>query len=283
MVVLICGASGILGKNLCNLLQMHKIVYIGTYNKNVIENSIQLDFLNVSLLQEKMKDYNITTCVNCIVERQVDICENNWSEIKQTNIDITNNLSKSCNALNIHLIHISSDYIFDGRNPPYFPTSQPNPLQNYGISKLISEYKVLSSAHIHTIIRVPVLYTDNIQNLEETAVTLIGKKILNQIIETKEDNYSVRRPVYIPDLCYFILDCILDSSKKMGIYHFYNPYDKTSKFEIAKIISDFLNKKMHIEPINEEPCDGVERPNDTFLQDDKYDITTYKFTPIKDK
>jgi dTDP-4-dehydrorhamnose reductase len=278
MTVLVCGASGILGKDLCKLLKIKNIEYIGTYNNNFTENSIKVDFFNLTELETVLNDNKVTVCVNCIVERQVDLCETNWVSIKKTNIDIANNLAKVCSKTNVYLIHISTDYVFDGLNSPYYPSSQPNPLQNYGMSKLISEYKVIANIKNYIIIRVPVLYTDNINNFQDTAVTLIGKKVLNRIDPTKEDNYSIRRPNYIPDFCKFIVDFIVNP--KNGVYHFNNPHDKITKYEISNIISNYLNKNQLIIPINEEPNDGVERPKDTFLKDDKYDISIYNFTPL---
>ena len=279
MTIFVCGSSGILGRELCKLLKSKSIQYTGSYNYNNVENAIHLDFLNSQEIKEAFINLNVTLCVNCIVERQLEICENNWNNTKKTNIDITNNLSKICSKLNIHLIHISTDYVFDGMNAPYYPDSQPNPLQNYGISKLISEYKVKSNTTKYTIIRVPVLYTDNINNLQDTAVTLIGKKILNRIETSKEDNFSVRRPNYIPDFCNFIYDMIINP--QIGVYHFCNLHEKVSKYQVAQIISDFLNKKMNVISIDTEPNDGAERPKDTFLKDTKYNILDYTFTPLK--
>lgn len=280
MNVLVCGSSGLLGRDLCKLLKKENINFIGTYNTNYVENAIKINFENIADIKDKLSKTKTTICVNCIVERQLETCENNWSETKKINIDITNNLAKVCNELDIHLIHISTDYVFDGMKAPYYPEDETNPLQNYGISKLISEKKVIAKSSRHTIIRVPVLYSDNIKNFEENAVTLIGKKVLNRIETFSEDNFSIRRPNYIPDFCNFIVDII--KNPKMGIYHFCNPHDKISKFEMSKIISEYLHKNHSILPINNEPKDGAERPKDTFLKDNKYDIERYKFLNIKD-
>jgi dTDP-4-dehydrorhamnose reductase len=278
MTILVCGGSGILGKELCELLAKNNINYIGTYNKNNIQNGIKINFLNELDIYESLKDKNITVCINCIVERQVNICETDWKNIKLINIDITKNIARVCDQLNIFLIHISTDYVFDGKNAPYYPTSQVNPLQNYGISKLLSEYKVITNCKKYSIVRVPVLYTDKLQSLEDSAVTLIGKKILDRRKIYKEDNYSIRRPNYIFDFCYFLLDLII--KKEIGIFHFCNPYDKVSKYQIANLIGTYLEKKINVEPINIEPNDGIERPIDTLLLDDKYNIKDYKFTPL---
>jgi len=278
MTILVCGGSGILGKDLCELLGKENINYVATYNKNKIQNGIKVNFFSELDIYESLKDTNITVCINCIVERQVNICEKNWESIKSINIDITKNIARVCNKLNIFLIHISTDYVFDGKNAPYYPNSQVNPLQNYGISKLLSEYKVMANCKKYSIVRVPVLYTEKLNNFEDSAVTLISKKILDRRKIHKEDNYSIRRPNYIPDFCYFLLDLII--KKEIGIFHFCNPYDKVSKFQIANIIGNYLEKNNNVEPIDIEPNDGVERPIDTLLLDDKYNIKDYKFTPL---
>ena len=279
MVVLICGGSGILGRELSLLLFKKNIKHYSTYNNNFIENGLKINFLNIENIEKIIDDYQINICINCIVERQLETCELNWEYTKKTNINITSNIAKICKKKNIYMIHISTDYVFDGQNAPYYPEDQVNPLQNYGISKLISELKVKSYCDKYSIVRVPVLYTENIKNYNETAVTLIGKKVLNRIEIFKEDNFSLRRPNYIPDFCYFIYDLIKDN--KIGIFHFCNPYDKITKYEISRIISNYLNKENNIIPINDEPKDGAERPKDTFLKDTKFEITNYKFTPIE--
>jgi len=278
MKVLLCGSSGLLGRELCKILDNNNINYIGTYNLNKVNKSIKVNFFDQSELEKIITNINPTICINSIVERRVDVCDNDWNLTKKTNIEITNNLVKICAKLNIHFIHISTDYVFDGKNAPYYPDSDTNPLQNYGISKLISEMKVISNTQNYSIIRVPVLYTDDISNFEENAVTLIGKKVLNRIEISKEDNYSIRRQNYIPDFCYFILDLI--KNPKIGVYHYCNPNEKITKYEISILISNILHKNHHILPINQEPNDGVERPKDTFLKDNKYDINQYQFTPL---
>ena len=134
---------------------------------------------------------------------------------------------------------------------------------------------------LYTIIRVPVLYCDNIENLEENAVTLIGKKVLNQIEATYEDDYSIRRPVYIPDFCKFILTCMREV--KRGVYHFYNPHIKTTKYEMAKQIANILGKRHeHILPSDTSKCNMANRPRDTELIDTQYNIYDYAFTPLED-
>jgi hypothetical protein len=90
----------------------------------------------------------------------------------------------------------------------------------------------------------------------------------------------VRRPVYIPDFCHFILDSI--NTRRMGIYHFYNPRDVTTKYQMALLIAEELGVSAdHIKPENSFPSTAAIRPFDTQLIDTKYNINEYDFTPLR--
>lgn len=279
-MLLICGASGLVGKELCLYFDKHNISYIGTYNSNKIDrpNYYKLDFNNILSLENFLNEHKITCCIFCIVERLTDKCENNWNEIKKTNIDLVHITSYLCNKYNIKFIHLSTDYVFDGSNQPNFPNSEKNPLQNYGISKLISEYRVKKNCKNYCIIRTPVLYS-SASKIHDNAVCLIGKNIMdlrtNKIF--KEDNYSIRRPLYIKDMCNFIHDCI--TKDYIGLYHFYNPINKFTKYDICKIIGQVLNLPISKIVPNNLLSEGIApRPYDTQLIDDKFDISKYSFT-----
>jgi len=272
--VLVCGSSGLLGTRVVENFKKCGISYIGTYNTNPVEHGIRVDFMNLGSIRNVFKRHQITTCVNCVVERRVDVCESDWSETKRVNIDMTNNIAKVCKEFDVHLIHISTDYVFDGLKPPYTPHSDTNPLQNYGISKLISEQRVRRHTDNHTIIRVPVLYSEHLKKLTDSAVSVIGKKVLDRTKTYKEDNFSVRRPLYIDDLCNFITDCINEGIK--GTQHFGNPVDKVTKYIMAEKIARYLGKSLNVLPVYVAPTDGADRPIDTQLitKNDKYDFTT---------
>ena len=274
----VAGGSGLVGRSLVDLLKREGIEHVSSYNSRPVENGHRINFEDANEIGRLLDESQSTVCVNCIVQRQTDICEKNWSETSSINIALVDTLSRVCNAKGVHLIHISTDYVFDGKKGPYYPTTETNPLQNYGISKLISEKRVIANTGAYTIIRVPVLYWDQIPTLDENAVTLIGKKVLNQVERTGEDNYSVRRPVYIPDMCAFILDKI--RSRDVGIFHFYNPVDAMTKYEIAKSIAGFLGKShSHIAPSGTS-VNMANRPYDTQLRDQSYAITNYSFLPL---
>jgi dTDP-4-dehydrorhamnose reductase len=278
-MILICGASGLVGKELCNYFDKNNIEYIGTYNKNKLDkkNMYFVDFFDSKSLEFFLLKHKISHCIFCIVERLLDKCENNWNEIKHTNIDLAHITSYICNKLNIKFIHLSTDYVFDGLKQPNLPNSEKNPLQNYGISKLISEYRVIKNCNNYCIIRTPVLYSP-LSKVHDNAVCLIGKNIMDLRKSKKfvEDNYSIRRPLYIYDLCHFIHMCIKENY--IGIYHFYNPYNKFTKYEVCKKISNVLDIEINNIIPNNSFSEGIApRPYDTQLLDDKFDIKKYSF------
>ena len=283
MKVLICGSSGLVGYDISHHLTLHNIEWVGTYNTRPVPNSYKVNLASILDLSTFIDTIQPDVCINCVVERNVNLCETQWEQVKSTNIDIVNNISKVCSERNIYIVHISTDYVFDGKMPPYYPTSHRNPIQNYGISKFISEQRVLSYTNYCSIIRVPVLYTNTIKNYSETAVTQIGKKVLDCLSTVEEDNYYIRRPVFIPDLCNYILDCI--NAKKCGIFHFYNPFNKLTKYKILELIAKYLNKSIsHVKAIDTEmqTNDQAGRPYDTQLLDVSYDNNTYTNTKIED-
>ncbi len=264
--VLVCGASGIVGRSLCQLLQSYGITYVGTYHKNKVANAVRIDF-ETNAIDDLINEFQPTVIVNCIVERYVDVCEQDWNTTKETNITIPAKLAKISADRNIYLIHLSTDYVFDGKSPPYFPYSSPNPLQNYGISKLISEYRVQSLGKHYTVIRVPVLYTDCYKDLSETAVTLIGKKVMNRVETFAEDGVSIRRPVFIADLCKYICQLIETPDTSSKILHFYNSKDAYTKYDIAGLIASILQKDASHIRSQTTFADMSERPIDTRLID----------------
>ena len=150
MNILVLGASGLLGRGICEYLDQENVSYIATYNRNIINNKnfYYFDINKLNSLDFLINDHHPTHIINCIVNRIVDDCENKWDEIKRINIDFVSKLV----SYNCTLIHISTDYVFDGKNAPYSPESLLNPLQNYGISKYISELRIINACKNYIIL-----------------------------------------------------------------------------------------------------------------------------------
>ena len=292
MKVLLCGGSGLVGRVFMNIFKTENPndTIIGTYNSKKMDDLIKIDFLNIQELEKRLLEIKPDVCISNIAERQNETCEKEWNNIKKINIDIPYNLSVVCKRLSIFLVHVSTDYVYDGLDPPFGPSTLTNPLQNYGMSKLLAEHRIRSvfdNENDYLILRVPVLYSDKLLTLEESAVPLIVKKVMNNIEEFKEDNFSIRRPVFIEDFCKFIINTIKNRDL-YGVHCFFNPFDSYTKYQIAELGAKILNKTVsHITPLSDKPLyDSAPRPKDTQLYDNdiskKIDNNEIKITRLKD-
>lgn len=350
MSILICGASGTVGRDLCHLFDRENIRYDGTYYNCSHhkfcdrENMFRVDFTNPGDVGDFFckNKHRWSVCVFLVGERNIEKCENDWNATKQINVDAVDNMSGLCAKEGIYFIYLSSDYVFDGTShQPYFPTSTVNPLQNYGISKLMSEYRVqknympkvclsscLSSVGVtapnYCIIRTPVLYTDNsCASLYNNSITVLAKSIMDlrytkaivpfvpttsRAMSKYEDDYYIYHPVYIPDLCIFIrvvatiamesfklriintnsssntTTICSETPKFSGIYHFYNPDNVFTKYQIIKEISKYMElSNWHIVPhrpfSRSFDCNyeihRMKQPYDTQLIDARYNIRNF--------
>lgn len=279
----VAGGSGLLGRGLVAACAAAGMPYVCTYNSRPVQNGHRLDVGNPAAIQAFLALHRPTVCINCVVERQVDVCERDWRTTQRVNIEYAAALAEACATAGVHFIHISTDYVFDGRrgSAPYAPDASPCPLQSYGISKLISEYRVRRVAPHAQIVRVPVLAYDAVESLSENAVTVLGRTVLNRAARHAVDNTDLRRPVYIPDMCAFLLDQAAAPVPRSGIWHFYNPYDVATKYQICLEIASVLGAPhAHILPAA-PPATAAPRPYDTQLVDDKYDRTVYPHTSLR--
>lgn len=312
MTILVCGASGLVGRELCDLFERENIRYDGTYHTCSDrafcdrDNMFRVDFTNPGDVADFFTGHGHRwlVCVFLVVQRMVDVCEKDWNAIMRVNVDAVDAMSALCAKKGIYFIHLSTDYVFDGTTPPYSPDARVNPIQNYGITKLISECRVqqnyASSPPNYSIIRTPVLYSGNKASpLYDNAVSILSKKVMDlrvhttSALTTTEDDYYIRRPVYIPDLCIFIRVVAILATKAVmeeqeddilarftGIYHFYNPGNCFTKYQMTKAIAQYLElSHLHIVPVRPDASDTcitqAKRPYDTQLVDSRYNIENF--------
>lgn len=278
MKVAVLGASGLVGRSIFSLLKSQNIDSIGTYHTSPFPDGVKLSLTDIQSLELFLKENKITACINCIAERNVDLCEKEWEKIVEINCYFASRLAEACCCENIYLLHISTDYVFSGNEPPYYPDSNTCAIQAYGRSKELAEKEVIGKHSRSCIVRVPVLYTHLYKTLNETAVSILGKKVIDKTREWTEDNYFIRRPVFIEDMCYFLFDCLM--KEKTGIYHFYNPNNALTKYQMIQHIGNYLGKDtLHISPQN-TPSTVAGRPYDTHLLDTQYERSSYPNTSI---
>jgi S-adenosylmethionine synthetase len=280
MKVVVFGASGIVGRSIGAFLSEHQIKWIGTYNKNPFENAVFVDIREKQQIDNVLSESDITHCINCVAQRNVELCEAQWEETLAINCQFVKEIAQLCFEKGIYFFHVSTDYVFDGRNPPYSTSSELCPIQSYGRSKHLAEIQIQAVNQDACVVRVPVLYTQRYTTLADTVVTSIGKKVMDKTKVHLEDNYCIRRPVFIDDFCSFIYDCLI--SRKRGVFHFYNSKDKVTKYEIAARIGACLSTDIsHIVP-QDRSISGIGRPYDTCLVDSQYLRSNYPETTVEE-
>lgn len=204
MNTLVLGASGLLGKVLYDTLGCD-----GTHYKNKYKNTIPFEECDLN-------KYDII--INCVAEKDVDVAEKSFEKTYEVNTRFIDLLLQT----NAHIIHISTDYVFDGTRDYYTPDSKPNPLQIYGITKLLAEYKVQTHTR-WTILRVPVLYSDP-HDIISSFTDLTKKSIL-------VDSIGKRYHTSCFDVAEIIKHII--KHKIYGIHHFSSKKCRT-KLDIVK-------------------------------------------------
>ena len=107
-----------------------------------------------------------------ILQRFPDKVEADYEAALRINVESSRNIAEACKEVGARMIYISTDYVFDGSHPPYFPDNEPHPLNKYGESKLGGEKAVLAVDDKFLVLRIPVLY-GGVTKLNESAVTIL--------------------------------------------------------------------------------------------------------------
>lgn len=201
--------------------------------------------------------------IHCAAERRPDIVENHPESATMLNVEASANLAKVAAAAGAFLIYISSDYVFDGSNPPYREDSVPNPLNLYGKTKLGGEQVILQNSDNAAVLRVPVLYGD-VEKLEESAVTIMFDKVQFSNKSANMDHWQQRFPTYVKDVatvCYQLTEKKMqEPSLIKGIYH-WSGNEQMTKYEMACAMADVFNlPSSHLRPITDEPVGATPRP-----------------------
>tara|TARA_B100000401_G_C52797632_1_gene716799 strand:- start:710 stop:1591 length:882 start_codon:yes stop_codon:yes gene_type:complete len=244
--ILVTGSNGQLGSSIKSISVSFK--YYNFYFKNKSE----LDITNFTKVNDFLVNNKIDIVINCAAFTNVDDSEINHKIAYLINHLAVENLAKLCSKNKVQLIHISTDYVFDGEKKyPYTELDIPDPKNNYGMSKLKGENSILEQELINSvIIRTSWLYSEFSKNF---VTKIINKLNTNKIITVVEDEYG--SPTCANDLAYIILNIIpkLDNSKT-EIYHYSNS-GICSRYEFAKYISELLTKKIEIIPISKDKKD----------------------------
>lgn len=233
MKVLVTGANGLLGQKLSALL-MHDsaITPILTAREKLkfpAHRSLfrAMDITDADAVKAVMESERPSVVINTAAMTQVDQCETQQDLCWKNNVNAVENLIQACTETKAHLMHVSTDFIFDGSKGPLDESAVPNPVNFYGKSKAAAEKLIMDSDVSWAILRT-VLVFGITHDLSRSNIVLWVKENLEKGKSIKVVNDQWRTPTLAEDLA---MGCYLAAKQKAkGIYHvsgkdFMTPYD----------------------------------------------------------
>ena len=237
MKILVTGAKGMLGQDLCPILEDE--------GYDVTETDVQsMDITKYDIVEDVLKTEAPDIVIHCAGYTNVDKAEEELDIARLINSTGTENIAKACAKQDIVLVYISTDYVFDGginnkRTEPYSPTDVPNPLNTYGLTKWEGEEAVRKNCSKYYIVRTSWLYGIHGKNFVETMLSLADKP------ELKVVDDQVGCPTWTVELSNGIVKLL--NTAKYGTYHVCGS-GQTSWYGFAKKIFEEANKKVNLKP-----------------------------------
>jgi dTDP-4-dehydrorhamnose reductase len=252
--ILITGSNGLLGQKLIEALKNQHEVLATSIGDCIISDTTgflyqSLDITDRNSISNTFENFNPDVVINTAAMTDVDGCEEKKELCDKVNVAAVAYLRDECEKYKAHLIHISTDFIFDGEDGPYSETDEPNPLSYYGLSKLKSEQLLYDSTINWTILRTIILY-GTAENLQRNNIVLWGRKALKEGKPINIIDDQFRSPTLAEDLA---KACVLAIEKQAtGIFNA-SGKDFMSIFEMIERMADFYNcDKSNINRISSE-------------------------------
>jgi dTDP-4-dehydrorhamnose reductase len=197
------------------------------------------------------------------VSRAYQEKNNKKGQVYQVNVVGTKNLSRACLQFGHYLIHVSTDFVFDGKkNTPYTETDKPNPVEWYGQTKYWAEELVQKSGCRHSIVRIAFPFRAKFEPKTDLVRNIIDKLKSRTLYPMFTD--QIITPTFIDDLCQGLK--LIIAQKPRGIYHLVGS-SWLSPYEIARKISQVFQLKAEIKPGSfKEYLKQDPRPRQQFLK-----------------
>ena len=243
MRVLITGSNGQLGSEIKELASEYEKLQC------VFKDLPELDICDAEVLNTFIIDQHINAVINCAGYTAVDKAEEEALIAQKVNSEGVLNLANALKKVDGKLIHISTDYVFDGNHSqPYKETDPVSPVGVYGETKRAGELAVLNSSIDAIVIRTSWLYSGYGNNFVKTMLRLGNDKESIQVVSDQ-----IGTPTYAKDLAKTCLNILSDAgstniSKKGSLYHYSNE-GVTSWYDFASAIMEISNIDCQVIPI----------------------------------
>lgn len=265
MRILVTGVKGQLGYDVVNELEKRGHTAIGV-------DVEEMDITDAAAVEKEMKADSLDAVIHCAAYTAVDAAEDNRELCMRVDAEGTRNIARVCRELDLKMMYISSDYVFDGEGErPWEPDDARNPLNVYGESKYQGELAVEEYLDRYFIVRIAWVFGVNGKNFIKTMLNLA--KTHDEINVVNDQTGS---PTYTYDLAVLLADMV--ETEKYGRYHATNE-GLCTWYEFAKEIFSQAGVDVKVNPVTsgEFPA-KAKRPHNSRM--DKSRLTENGFTPL---
>ena len=270
MKVMVTGGSGLLGSVLVRTLTSKGHDVVATYNAHEPRDKmgakwVRLDVSRGYLLEDLVWKERPHAIVHCAAYTDVDGCEVDKAKAWAVNVEATRSVVRAARAVNAYLVYVSTDYVFDGERGMYTERDTPNPVNYYGLTKLIGEEIARSSDVLYTIVRPSAIY--GLGGSKKSFAEFVAKKLIRgEEVRALTDQYvSPTYNVFLAESISKILD-----AKVLGTLHVAG--ERMSRYEFALRIAEALGvSKSLVKEAKMSEMEGwiARRPRDSSLDSSK--------------
>ena len=266
MKVLVTGSKGQLGFDVIKRLEFCGHTAIGV-------DIEEMDITDKASVERVITEVSPDAVIHCAAYTAVDNAEDNKELCRNINYTGTENIALVCKKLDIKLLYISTDYVFDGEGTRLWePEDTPCPLNVYGETKLLGENAVRNNTVKYFIVRISWVFGINGKNFVKTMLRL-GKE--RDSLTVVADQYG--SPTYTYDLSKLLVDMI--ESEKYGIYHATN-MGECSWYEFALEIFKLAKLDVKVKPVtSDEYVTKAKRPFNSRMNKDKLKDNGFNLLP----
>lgn len=266
MRILVTGVKGQLGFDVVNELEKRGHTAIGV-------DVEEMDITDAEAVEKEMKADNLDAVIHCAAYTAVDAAEDNRETCMRVNADGTKNIARACKELDLKMVYISTDYVFDGKGErPWEPDDARSPLNVYGESKYQGELAVEEYLDKYFIVRIAWVFGVNGKNFIKTMLKL-GEthKEINVV------NDQTGSPTYTYDLAVLLADMV--ETEKYGRYHATNE-GLCTWYEFAMEIFKQAGMDVKVNPVSsEEFLAKAKRPHNSRMDKSKLTDNGFALLP----
>lgn len=266
MRILVTGVKGQLGYDVVNELEKRGHTAIGV-------DIDEMDITDAEAVDRVITEADVEAVIHCAAYTAVDAAEDNLELCRKVNAGGTENIAKVCKKLDLKMVYISTDYVFDGEGErPWEPDDRRDPLNAYGIGKYEGELAVEENLEKYFIIRIAWVFGVNGKNFIKTMLKLGETRDEVSVV-----NDQIGSPTYTYDLARLIVDMV--ETEKYGRYHATNEgFCSWYEFACEIFRQAGMNVKVHPVTSDEFPA-KAKRPHNSRMSKEKLSENGFERLP----